>query len=47
MEIKINNKLFIINEKLYDYINSNFKEGNRVNIEYLPHSMLLVNIEKK
>lgn len=49
MEIKINNKVFIIdeNEKLYDYINSNFKEGNRVNIEYLPHSMLLVNIQKQ
>lgn len=49
MEIKINNKLFTLyeKEKLYDYINTNFKEGNKVNIEYLPHSMMLVDINKK
>ena len=49
MEIKICNKLFIIydNEELYDYINSNFKEGNRVNITYLPYSKRLLTIEKQ
>ncbi|MDO5517755.1 MAG: hypothetical protein Q4F66_09375 [Clostridium sp.] len=49
MKIKINNKLFSIHEdeKLYDYINNNFKEGYKVYIEYLPHTMKLVNIERE
>lgn len=49
IDIKINKKVFTIyeNEQLYDYIKNNLKNGNKVNIEYLPNSMKLINIEKQ
>lgn len=48
IELKIKNKIFIIHDYdyLYDYINDNFKKGEKVDIEFLPHSMKLITIEK-
>ena len=48
MELRVKNKIFIIYDydEFFDYINENFKKGEKVNIEFLPNSKKLINIEK-
>jgi len=48
IKLKLKNKVFILHDTdyLYDYIRDNFKEGEKVKIDFLPNSLKIINMEK-